>query len=128
MQKKAAVFAAGAFGYGGLEILYRGYTHWTMAVTGGICLLLLCTIAVHFGGKPLWVQAALGGLCITAAELCVGLIVNVWLGWRVWDYSHEYGNILGQICPLYTLYWALLSGAVLGALRLFRRVRARRGQ
>lgn len=128
MQKKATVFAAGAVGYGGLEILYRGYTHWTMAVTGGVCLLLLCTIAARLGDKPLWLQAALGGLCITATEFCVGLVVNVWLDWRVWDYSHEFGSILGQICPLYTVYWALLAGVVLGALRLLRHARAKRGE
>lgn len=126
MREKASVFAAGAVGYGGLEILYRGYTHWTMAVTGGICLLILWRIAAGFSHRPLWLQGVLGGLCITLAEFVVGLIVNVGLGWSVWDYSQEYGNILGQICPLYTLYWMLLAGGILGALRFVRHLRARR--
>jgi len=41
-------------------------------------------------------------------ELAAGLILNVWLGLGVWDYSRLPGNILGQICPQYTLAWAAL--------------------
>ena len=48
------------------------------------------------------VQAALGTAFITAAELAVGLVVNRALGWQVWDYSREFGNVLGQICPLFS--------------------------
>ena len=37
----AAVFSLGGLGYGGIEILWRGATHWSMLLTGGVCLLLL---------------------------------------------------------------------------------------
>ncbi|WP_195640663.1 putative ABC transporter permease [Flavonifractor plautii] len=43
------------------------------------------------------------GTCAT------GLVLNVWLGLGVWDYSHLAGNILGQICPQFTLLWLVLS-------------------
>lgn len=38
-----------------------------------------------------------------------GLILNVWLGLNMWDYSNMPGNILGQICPQFTLLWFFLS-------------------
>jgi hypothetical protein len=50
-----------------------------------------------------------GGLCITLLELVAGLIINVWLKLDVWDYSDAPLNILGQITPLYTLYWTGLT-------------------
>ena len=34
-----AVFALGAVGYAALELLWRGRTHWTMALTGGAVLV-----------------------------------------------------------------------------------------
>ena len=34
-----AVFALGAAGYAALELLWRGRTHWTMALTGGAVLV-----------------------------------------------------------------------------------------
>ena len=59
---------------------------------------------------PLWVQAVLGGLTITAGELAAGLVLNVWLGLDIWDYSELWGNVLGQVCPMYTGLWCLLAG------------------
>ena len=44
----------------------------------------------------------------TALEFITGCIVNLWLGWDVWDYSDMPGNLMGQICPQYTLLWAVL--------------------
>ena len=51
----------------------------------------------------------MGAAVITLVELFVGCIVNIWLGLKIWDYSDQKGNILGQICPLYTLFWCILS-------------------
>ena len=36
------------------------------------------------------------------------------MGWAVWDYSALWGNLWGQVCPLYSLYWLGLSAGVLG--------------
>ena len=35
------VFAAGGLGYGGLELLWRGRTHWSMLLCGGVCAVLV---------------------------------------------------------------------------------------
>lgn len=103
------IFTAGALGYGGLEVLFRGYTHWTMMLTGGACLLTLHLLNRQLNQAPLLLKATGGALVMTVYEFAVGLIVNLWYGWHVWDYSLLPGNILGQICPLFTLLWFFLS-------------------
>ena len=120
MRQKAAQFSVGAAGYSALEIAVRGHTHWTMAVLGGLCLCALCVIARSFSHRSIVFQAALGAAFITAAEFATGVVVNLWLGWNVWDYTKEAGDILGQICPLFTFYWFCLCCGVFGALRLAR--------
>ena len=106
MKRNAAIFCTGAAGYSALEVLVRGHTHWTMTLLGRA-----------WAGRPLWAQAAAGAAGITAAELAVGLVVNLALGWNVWSYEAEFGNLLGQICPLYSFYWYCLSWAVLAVQR-----------
>ena len=64
---------------------------------------------------PLWAQAIAGGTVITAAEFAAGLVLNVWLGLGVWDYSGLPGNLLGQICPHFWALWCLLAGPVIVA-------------
>lgn len=54
-----------------------------------------------------------GGLqcIITVFEFIVGYIVNIHLGWQVWDYSGLPFNLYGQICLYYFLLWMPLSMA-----------------
>ena len=103
-----SVFLLGAFGYGGLELLWRGRTHWTMLLLGGICFLLIYLIDTRMYGRcwQKWLDSA---AVITTLEFLCGCLVNLRLGWAVWDYSAEPGNLLGQICPLFFLLWLLLS-------------------
>ena len=49
-------------------------------------------------------------LVVTGIEFVSGCIVNLWLGWNVWDYSHMPFNLLGQICLPFSLLWVLVSG------------------
>lgn len=100
--------------YGLLEIAWRGHTHWTMIVLAAFLCIPLDIVNDHMPWElPLYVQSIIGGLTITAMEFATGLIVNVWLGWGVWDYSNQVGNIMGQVCPLYTLLWCVLAAPVI---------------
>lgn len=96
--------------YAGMEILYRGRTHWTMMVLGGV---LFAVIGLFNEVLPwdmsLALQGLLGALVVTAAELAAGLILNVWLGLGIWDYSNVPLNLLGQICLPFSALWVLLS-------------------
>lgn len=57
--------------------------------------------------------ACAGAACITAAEYVVGCTVNRHFRLRVWDYSHEFGNVQGQICPKYAVLWTLLAAPIM---------------
>ena len=58
--------------------------------------------------NPLTVFLA-GGLLATLVEYGVALFYQVGAGVKFWDYSQQPGNLGGKICPLYTLFWGLLS-------------------
>lgn len=99
-----------------LEMAWRGHSHWTMFLLGGVCFLALGLInEVIPWEMPLWMQVLIGVCMVTALELLTGCVVNLWLGWGIWDYSGLPGNILGQICPQYFLLWlpVSLAGIVL---------------
>ena len=110
------LFAAGGLLYNLLELIYRGWTHWTMFFLGGFCFIALGAInEVIPWAMPLWQQVLIGACIITALEFVTGCIVNLWLGWGVWDYSGIPGNILGQVCPKFFGLWLLvaLAGIIL---------------
>ena len=102
------VFSIGSIGYGILETLFRGFTHWTMLVTGGLVFVILYHLNSKNENAPLWKKCLTGAIVITMVELAVGCIVNIWLGWNVWDYSAYTYNFLGQICLAFTVLWFFL--------------------
>lgn len=104
-----AVFicALGGVLYGLIELLWRGFTHWTMVLCGGLCFLMMYLINTVCRKRLR--KLTLCAAAVTLIEFFTGCIVNIMLGWQVWDYSDRPGNILGQICPLFTLFWFLLS-------------------
>ena len=108
--KALVLFLCGAVLYAAIEIMWRGYTHWTMAALGGLLFLLLGGLNNWLPwDMPLLWQIIIGTAIVTAAEFVAGCILNLWLGLGIWDYSNLLGNIFGQICPQFTLAWAGLS-------------------
>lgn len=104
------LFFCGAIIYMSIEIAYRGFTHWTMGIVGGICFIIIGGLNNYIDwGMPVIKQALIGGFTITAFEFIAGLILNVWLGLDIWDYSDCFCNILGQVCLPFSLLWCLLS-------------------
>ena len=102
--------AIGSIIYMNLEILWRGYTHWTMGVLGGICFICLGLINELLSWEtPLVLQMFIGSIIITILEFITGCIVNLWLGWNVWDYSNLPLNLLGQICLPFSILWYFIS-------------------
>lgn len=108
--KHVFLFAAGGLLYNVIEILFRGYSHWTMFFLGGMCFVLLGRINEGISWEmPLWKQICVGAGMITGLEFLTGCIINLWLGWKIWDYSGVPGNVLGQICLPYILLWLPVS-------------------
>lgn len=104
------LFMVGGGIYSLIEIGYRGHTHWTMFIVGGVCFILLGLINELIPWDlSLVCQMLMGGALITGVEFITGVIVNLILGWGVWDYSHMPLNILGQICLPFSLLWCLVS-------------------
>ena len=116
-----AVFLIGSCTYSCIELVWRGFTHWTMGLTGGTCFCILYNVYTRFERLSLFRKCAIGSAVITAAEFIVGCIVNLQLRWDVWDYSSLPFNLLGQICPLYTGLWFLLSLPIVGATHYLNR-------
>lgn len=102
----------GGMMYVAIELLWRGWSHPSMFLLGGLCFLVIGSLnqGILPRDMPLPVQAVLGALCVTALELACGVLVNIILGLGVWDYSHLPMNFHGQICLYFFLLWIPLSG------------------
>ena len=120
LTKYILLFFAGGSAYALLEVVWRGYTHWTMFIAGGICTILLNMISSF--EMPLWERAVIGGAVITAVELAAGSVVNLALGWDVWDYSRMPMNLWGQVWIGASLGWTALSVPVMGLCSIMERV------
>ncbi len=48
-------------------------------------------------------------IVVTFIEYIAGLIFIKSMKIKLWDYSNEWGNIKGIICPRFTCYWMILS-------------------
>lgn len=113
-------FCIGGGAYVGLELLWRGWSHGSMFLAGGTCLVLIGTMEERGIPKGIPLRVLTGAATITAVELATGLLVN--RDYRVWDYRGCWGNVLGQICPGYSLLWIPVSGAAMGLHALVKRL------
>lgn len=110
MKKNALIFSIGSILYPVLEILWRGRSHYSMAIAGGLSLMFIDIICLRKLSKiPLWTKAVLSSGIITSIEFFTGVIVNLGLKMNVWDYSGQPFNILGQICLPFSVIWILIS-------------------
>ena len=113
--KTVLLFLIGGSGYVGLELLWRGRSHVSMFLAGGVCFLLLGKLNRVKPRLPLLLRGLLGALTITSVELLAGLLAN--RDYRVWDYRNMPLNFYGQVCLPFSLLWVPLS---LGAMALYR--------
>ena len=96
----------------------------------GLCLLyLIAALGEHcLPGNAPWRDAlliVLMGAAMTATEYIAGILSLRVMKVRLWDYSHNFGNIQGSICPKFSCIWTALGAGyyflihphILGALR-----------
>ena len=107
------LWALGGTIYYGLEVWLRGFSHWSMFMLGGLCLVFIGQQGLWVKwSDPLWLQLLRCIVFVTAGEFLTGIFVNKWLGWKVWDYSDQPFQLFGQICAPFAI---LFSGlCVLG--------------
>ena len=97
-----------------IEVLFRGETHWTMFVVGGLCFWMIGLINEIIPWEmSFWKQCLIGALIVTAIEFVSGCIINLWLGWNVWDYSEMPLNIMGQVCLPFSIAWVFISACAI---------------
>lgn len=81
------------------EMVFRGFSHWSMFLLGGVCLVFFAQQGLWVKWQdPVWRQVVRCTLFVIAGEFITGIIVNKWMGWGVWDYSDQPFQLLGQIC------------------------------
>ena len=94
-----------------IEMLFRGYSHWSMFVLGGVCMAFFAFQgnATHWK-DPMWIQVIRCTIFVTCCEFITGLIVNKWFQLGVWDYSDQPFHLFGQIClPFAVLFSGLCA-------------------
>jgi uncharacterized membrane protein len=110
ISKFSFLFLLGGLIYYTIEVLYRGYSHPSMYILGGICFICIGELnEFHNSNLSLISQMLISAIIITILELVTGLIVNKWLKLNVWDYSNLAYNLIGQISLVSTNAWFFLS-------------------
>ncbi|QEN07784.1 hypothetical protein EXM22_07200 [Oceanispirochaeta crateris] len=71
---------------------------------GSIVLFLLCKLNL-----PLWLHILFIFFTLSGLEFLAGLIFINHFRIKLWDYSENWGNIMGLVCPLYSLLWTVLG-------------------
>ena len=95
------LWAVGGCLYYSFELLFRGFSHWSMFVLGGVCFVFFQVQARMLRWQdPMWRQVLRCAVFVTALEFITGIIVNKWLRLEVWDYTDMPFQILGYACPL----------------------------
>ncbi len=80
----------------------------------GLCIMYLIAGLEKWNliTNPFWNKVTLFlsmAVCMTVIEYIAGVLSLKIMKVRLWDYSNEWGNIQGIICPKFSLIWAILS-------------------
>lgn len=111
IQKELNLFLVGGIIYYMIEVIFRGFSHWTMMVVGGLCFVIIGLLNEWYTENMRFeLQILIGAFVITALEFISGYILNIKLQMNIWDYSQYRFNLYGQICLHHSIcYWIPLS-------------------
>ena len=114
---KLGLFLSCGFIYCMIEILFRGWSHWSMFVLAGF-LGVFCVDSINntlsFDCDYI-VQILISTILCTIGEGISGIILNVWLQLNVWDYSKmTFGTFFfGQCNVLFCFAWMLIISIII---------------
>lgn len=104
-----------------LEVIYRGICSKKLVNPGFlngpflpiygfgvVTMYVACDLPLDW-----WWKLVIVCVAMTLIEFIAGLIFVKGLGIKLWDYSNRRGNIMGIICPLYSLFWTVLGAGFL---------------
>lgn len=108
-----------------LEVAYRSYRHkyfvnpgflvgcaLPIYGTGGVCLYAICSLKLSFITSNAWRIVVILIICtilMTVIEFIAGYISLRVYHNRLWDYSDRKFNIMGIICPEFSLAWGVCA-------------------
>lgn len=78
---------------------------------GTVVLFAITCIPINTGSAvaDAVIKILIMGVSMTAIEYIAGLIFIKGMKIRLWDYSNQWGNLQGIICPLYSFFWLLVA-------------------
>lgn len=89
---------------------------------GPICPIYgvgMCLSVLLLGSVRSFVLLILLSMAVaTLVEFALGYLSHRILGHRLWDYTEEKGNILGYVCPRFSLIWGIICASVIKLLPL----------
>lgn len=77
MKCALGIFCIGGLAYNAIEILWRGYTHWSMFIVGGACFQIIGRVQNAFRHVSLFRRCVLCSAAITAVEFASGCLFNL---------------------------------------------------
>lgn len=114
LKKEFLLWLTGGAIYVLIELAWRGYSHWSMFILGGMCFILIGLLNELWSwDTPIWKQMLSGTVIVTILEFITGCVVNLLWNMNVWDYSNLPFNILGQVCLLFSVLWFFLSAVAI---------------
>ena len=114
---KLGLFLSCGFIYCMIEILFRGWSHWSMFVLAGF-LGVFCVDSINntlsFDCDYI-VQILISTILCIIGEGISGIILNVWLQLNVWNYSKmSFGTFFfGQCNVLFCFAWMLIISIII---------------
>ena len=109
-----------------VEVVFHAVKHGRLVnrglARGPVCPIYgigICLCDILLGSVRSFLLLALLSMAIaTAVELAVGYLTDRALHTRLWDYTSERGNILGYVCPRFSVTWGIATAFVLRLLPL----------
>ena len=121
----STLFVIGSLGGWGIELLFRRFVSqkkWMnpgfltgpyLPIYGFGVLVLYAVSNIPLGiDGHIWdviIRVIIIGVGMSLIEFIAGLIFIKGLGIKLWDYSSRKGNIMGIICPSFSLIWLVVG-------------------
>lgn len=88
---------------------------WLPLYGFGLSFLYAICEYMNFTSLPVWtdtiIKLVVITIMMTLIEYIAGLIFIKGMKIKLWDYSKQWGNIQGIICPLYSFFWGVIGFA-----------------
>jgi uncharacterized membrane protein len=82
----------------------------------GVAILFILSYYIKFdewfGISPFYniaITLVIMAIMMTVIEYIAGIIFIKGMGIKLWDYSGQWGNFQGIICPLFSFFWAIIA-------------------